>query len=145
MTSISRSRFYAVAILFAASLVANLFLFAKSIRLQPPFVMMMTPAPAGGATVQFIQPLDWNGKSAASPEFHVDVELAKPFVASLTSGNVEIPGAAVELGDVTLFPGAFHLRFGDDAMQVMSSRVHWRGKDYAWEEERPRAGGVEGE
>ena len=128
------------------SLLANLFLFVHYIRFhRPPFAMMMTPAADGGATVQFVQPFDWDGRRAASPEFHVDVELAGPFLESLNSASVKIPGVVVELGDVTLFPGAFHLRFGDEVMQIMESRVHWRGKDYDWVEGRGEVVGVERE
>jgi hypothetical protein len=131
MAAVSRLNFIVLAIIAAASLFANLVLFWHYVN-EPPFVLIMKPATDGGATVQFIQPHDHDGRTSASPEFHVDVELKGPFVESLDSANVAIPGAVVELGDVTLLPGAFHIKFGDDVFYVMSSRVHLKGVDYAW-------------
>jgi hypothetical protein len=133
MASVSRSSFVMLAIVAACSLLAHLVLFRHYVN-KPPFVLMMRPAADGGATVQFIQPQN-RGHTTASPEFHVDVELQAPFIASLNSSNVTIPGAVVELGDVTILPGAFHLRFGDDVFYVMSSRVHLKGVDYEWVEQ----------
>ena len=132
MATVSRSTFIGLAIVAAASLLANLVLLRHYIN-KPPFVLIMKPAVEGGATVQFIQPQNRDDRTSASPEFHVDVELQAPFIASLDSPNVTIPGAVVEHGDVTLMPGAFVLRFGDDVFQVMSSRVHLKGVDHDWE------------
>jgi len=128
MATVSRSAFIGVAIVAACSLLAHLLLFRHYVN-GPPFVMIMRPAANGGATVQFIQPQN-RGRTTASPEFHVDVDLQAPFITSLNSSNVTIPGAVVELGDTTILPGAFHLRFGDDVFYVMSSRVNWKGMDY---------------
>jgi hypothetical protein len=132
MATVSRSAFIGVAIVAACSLLAHLLLFRQYVN-GPPFVVIMRPAADGGATVQFIQPQN-HGRTTASPEFHVDVELQAPFIESLNSGDVEIPGAIAELGDTTILPGAFYLRFGKEEMHVMSSRVNWKGVDYYWAE-----------
>lgn len=132
MATVQRSIFVGLAIVAACSLLANLVLLWQCVH-KPPFVMIMRPAADGGATVQFVQPQN-HGRTTASPEFHVDVELQSPFITSLNSSNVAIPGAVVELGDVTILPGAFHLRFGKEVMYVMSSRVNWKGMDYYWAE-----------
>ena len=132
MATVSRSAFIGVAIVAACSLLAHLLLFRHYVN-GPPFVVIMRPAADGGATVQFIQPRDLDERTSVSPEFHVDVKLDRPFVESLDSRRVMIPGAIVELGDTTILPGAFHLRFGKEVMYVMSSRVNWKGIDYKWE------------
>jgi hypothetical protein len=134
VATVSRSTFIGLAIVAAASVLANLALLRHYIN-EPPFVLIMKPAAEGGATVQFIQPHDLEDRTSVSPEFHVDVQLEEPFIESLDSANVTIPGAVVELGDVTILPGAFHLRFGDDVFYVMSSRVHLKGVDYEWVEQ----------
>lgn len=132
MATVSRSTFIGLAIVAAASLLAHLVLLRHYVN-GPPFVMIMRPAANGGATVQFIQPQN-RSRTTASPEFHIDVDLQAPFITSLNSSNVTIPGAVVEFSDTTILPGAFHLRFGKEVMHVMSSRVHWKGMDYYWAE-----------
>lgn len=133
--SAPRFRFGTLAIVATASLSANLALLWHYIN-RPPFVMVMRPAADGGATLQFIQPHDLDDRTSTSPEFHVDAKLEGQVVVSLDSPHVAVPGAVVELGDVTLLPGAFQLRFGDDVMNVMSSGVHWKGRGYQWKAAR---------
>lgn len=84
--------------------------------------------------MQFIQPQKRGDRTLASPDFRVNADLQSPFIASLDSTNVTIPGAVVELGDVTVMPGVFHLRFGEDVIRVMESRIHLNGRDFEWTE-----------
>lgn len=83
MATVSRSAFIGVAIVAAGSLLAHLLLFRHYVN-GPPFVMIMRPAADVGATVQFIQPQN-RGRTTASLEFHVDVELQTPCRLQLQS------------------------------------------------------------
>jgi hypothetical protein len=144
MATVSRLNFIVLAIIAAGSLFANLVLFWHYIN-EPPFVLIMKPAADGGTTVQIIQPHDRDGRTSASPEFHVAVDIEKPFVRALTSRHVVVPGGVIEHGDTTLMPGAFTIRFGDDVIQVMESRVHLKGMDYEWQEANGGVANVDGE
>ncbi|BBO35372.1 hypothetical protein PLANPX_4984 [Lacipirellula parvula] len=94
-------------------------------------MLVMTPA-NHGAMLQFVQPEGSGGDAEVSPLFLVDVELDAPAVRVLNSGSVEVPGGEVEFHDMTITPGAFHLRFGDDLYRVMESRVEVGGVSYEW-------------
>lgn len=98
---------------------------------RPPFVLLMTPADSG-AMLQFLKPRGRHGYPEISPLFLVDVNLDAPIVHVLDSHHVDIPNGQVELGDVTVTPGAFHIRFGDDVYRVLDSDVELRGKSYDW-------------
>jgi hypothetical protein len=97
----------------------------------PPYVLVMTPA-ENGALLQFVQPEGASGDAEVSPLFHVDVELDAPAVRVLNSGSVEVPGGKIEFRDMTITPGAFHIRFGDDLYRVMEASVNVRGMIYGW-------------
>jgi hypothetical protein len=98
---------------------------------RPPFVLVMTPAD-NGAMLQFVQPRGRDGYAEVSPLFFVEVELDMPIVRVLDSHHVDIPNGQVELGDVTVTPGAFHIRFGEDVYRVLDSDIELRGISYDW-------------
>jgi hypothetical protein len=106
----------------------------RSLFSRPPFLIILQPA-GTNTTVQFIQPVGFDGKMSVSPRFAADVSISEGFQAALTSDSVSIPGAKIEHGDVTMLPGAFHIRFGGTLFQVMSHRVVVNGQDYDWLEQ----------
>lgn len=98
---------------------------------RPPFVLVMTPAD-NGAMLQFVQPRARDGYAEVSPLFFVQFELDMPIVRVLDSHHVDIPNGQVELGDVTVTPGVFHIRFGKDVYRVLDSDIELRGMRYDW-------------
>lgn len=132
MNSASANRALVVTVALLLALAVALYFYSVWLRLNgPPFVVVMTPSESG-ALLQFVLPEGSGRDAEVSPLFHVDVELDSPIVRVLNSGSVEVPGGDIEFYDMTITPGAFHIRFGDDLYRVMEASVNVGGVSYGW-------------
>jgi hypothetical protein len=122
-----------IAILAAVGL-GGLFIAGSFVRLyfnRPPYLILLEPH--GDSTlVQFIQPIGLDEKMEVSPKFKISLPTAEPFQAALTSSTVTVPDAHIEHGDITILPGAFHIRFGENLFKVLPARIIVDGQDYDW-------------
>jgi hypothetical protein len=132
MNSASANRALVLTVAFLLVFAVALYFYSVWQRLNgPPYVLAMSPA-ENGAMLQFVQPEGYSGGAEVSPLFLVNVELNAPAVRVLDSKSVEIPGGEIEFHDITLTPGAFHVRVGDELFRVMESRVEAGSVSYPW-------------